>query len=252
MNEAGAQKGGAAIEFRDIHKYFGDNWVLRGLSLQVRAGETLVILGRSGCGKSVLLKILLGLLRPDSGQVWFDGTEITSLNERELVPVRKQMGMLFQGSALFDSLTVGENVAYWLREHTKLSTEEIARRVAECLRFVDMEGTEELMPSELSGGMRKRVALARAMISAPRVMLYDEPTTGLDPITATTINALIRKTQRELGVTSIVVTHELESAFSVANRVAVIHEGVIVAVGAKEEVRASSNEFVQTFLAGPK
>jgi len=250
MAEGG--QGGAAIEFRDIHKYFGDNWVLRGLSLQVNSGETLVVLGRSGCGKSVLLKILLGLLRPDSGQVWFDGVEITNLTERELVPVRKQIGMLFQGSALFDSLTVGENVAYWLREHTKLPDEEIAAQVSECLRFVEMEGTEDLMPSQLSGGMRKRVALARAMIARPRVMLYDEPTTGLDPITATTINALIRKTQKELGVTSIVVTHELESAFSVAQRVAVINEGVIVAIGSKEEVKASPNEFVQTFLAGPK
>lgn len=246
------QTKGASIEFRAIHKSFGDNWVLRGLSLQVRPGETIVILGRSGCGKSVLLKILLGLIRLDSGEVWFDGTEIGDLSERELLPIRKQIGMLFQGSALFDSLTVGENVAYWLREHTRLPDEEIAARVAQCLRFVDMEGTEELMPSQLSGGMRKRVALARAMISEPRVMLYDEPTTGLDPITATTINALIRKTQRELGVTSIVVTHELESAFSVAHRVAVINEGVIVAVGTKEEVKASSNEFVRTFLAGPK
>ncbi|MDZ7270000.1 MAG: ABC transporter ATP-binding protein [candidate division KSB1 bacterium] len=252
MSEERTHKSGATIEFCDIHKYFGENWVLRGLSLQVRAGETLVILGRSGCGKSVLLKILLGLIRPESGEVWFDGTELTSLSERQLVPFRTQIGMLFQGSALFDSLTVGENVAYWLREHTRLSEEEIAARVAECLRFVEMEGTEELMPSELSGGMRKRVALARAMISMPRVMLYDEPTTGLDPITATTINALIRKTQHELGVTSIVVTHELESAFSVANRLAVIHEGVIVAVGTKEEVQASDNEFVRTFLAGPK
>ncbi|MGQ9560377.1 MAG: ABC transporter ATP-binding protein [Candidatus Oleimicrobiaceae bacterium] len=251
MTEAVPQ-GGAAIEFRAIHKYFGDNRVLRGLSLTVNPGQTLVVLGRSGCGKSVLLKILLGLLRPDSGEVWFDGVEITDLRERELVAVRKQIGMLFQGSALFDSLTVGENVAYWLREHTKLADEEIAVRVAECLRFVDMEGTEELMPSQLSGGMRKRVALARAMIATPRVMLYDEPTTGLDPITATTINALIRKTQRELGVTSIVVTHELQSAFSVAQRVAVINEGVIVAEGSKEEVQASTDEFVRTFLAGPR
>lgn len=251
MTEAPPQ-GGAAIEFRAIHKYFGDNRVLRGLSLTVNPGQTLVVLGRSGCGKSVLLKILLGLLRPDSGEVWFDGVEITGLRERELVAVRKQIGMLFQGSALFDSLTVGENVAYWLREHTKLGDKEIAARVAECLRFVEMEGTEELMPSQLSGGMRKRVALARAMIATPRVMLYDEPTTGLDPITATTINALIRKTQRELGVTSIVVTHELQSAFSVAQRVAVINEGVIVAEGSKEEVQASTDEFVRTFLAGPR
>lgn len=251
MTEAPPQ-GGAAIEFRAIHKYFGDNRVLRGLSLTVNPGQTLVVLGRSGCGKSVLLKILLGLLRPDSGEVWFDGVEITGLRERELMAVRKEIGMLFQGSALFDSLTVGENVAYWLREHTKLGDEEIGARVAECLRFVEMEGTEELMPSQLSGGMRKRVALARATIATPRVMLYDEPTTGLDPITATTINALIRKAQRELGVTSIVVTHELQSAFSVAQRVAVINEGVIVAEGSKEEVQASTDEFVRTFLAGPR
>jgi phospholipid/cholesterol/gamma-HCH transport system ATP-binding protein len=240
------------IQFKDIHKSFEDKIVLNSLSLQVETGETLVILGRSGCGKSVLLKIMLGLIHPDSGEVWIDGVNVTYLGERELIPVRKKIGMLFQGSALFDSLTVGENVAYTLLEHTKLTTVEIDSKVAEALRFVDLRDTEQLMPSELSGGMRKRVALARAMVIQPQIMLYDEPTTGLDPMTATTINGLIRKTQEQLGVTSVVVTHELESAFSVADRIAVINEGQIIAIEKKENIRNIENEFVRTFLAGPQ
>ncbi len=238
------------IQFNNIEKSFEDNKVLNGLSLQVKTGETLVILGRSGCGKSVLLKILLGLIPPDRGEVWIDGVNVTHLDERELIPVRKKIGMLFQGSALFDSLSVGENIAYTLHEHTRLNQTEIDAKVAEALHFVDLQNIEHLMPSELSGGMRKRVALARAMVLQPHVMLYDEPTTGLDPITATTINALIRKTQEQLGATSVVVTHELESAFSVADRIAVINEGRIIAIDQKDNIRNLDNEFVKSFLAG--
>ena len=240
------------IEFKDIHKSFDEKLVLQGLNLRVKRGETLVVLGRSGCGKSVLLKILLGLIPPDSGEVWIDKDDITHYEELQLIPVRKKIGMLFQGSALFDSLTVGNNVAYALIEHTDLPREEIDGRVAQALSFVDLAGTEEMMPSDLSGGMKKRVALARAMVIQPQIMLYDEPTTGLDPITATSINQLIRKTQKEFGVTSVVVTHELESAFVVADRMAVINNGKIIAIGNKTEIRNCENGFVKTFLAGPK
>ncbi len=240
------------IRFKDVHIEFEDNKVLTGLDLDIVRGETLVILGRSGCGKSVTLKILLGLLRPDRGNVYVDDIEITEQSERDLVPLRKKMGMLFQGSALFDSLSVGENVGFALHEHSNKSYEEIETIVNKNLDFVDLSGTARLMPAELSGGMRKRVALARAMAYQPYILLYDEPTTGLDPITATTINELIRKTQKEYGVTSIVVTHELESGFSVADRVAVISDGKIIEIGSIDEIKNSPNQFVQRFLAGPK
>jgi len=240
------------IEFQGIHKSFEKNHVLQGLDLSIYEGETLVILGRSGCGKSVTLKILLGLIYPDAGQVFVDGEEITQIPEKKMLSIRQKFGMLFQGSALFDSMKVKDNVAFALHEHSKMSENEIIDIVKRNLEFVYLAGAEELMPSELSGGMRKRVALARAMAYQPQIMLYDEPTTGLDPITATTINALIRKTQRELGVTSIVVTHELESGFSVADRVAVINEGKIIEIGSIDEIKNSQNEFVRTFIAGPK
>ncbi len=240
------------IIFKNIYKSFEDNRVLRGLSLTVYEGETLVILGRSGCGKSVLLKILLGLLLADSGTVTVDGQDITLMAEKDMFQVRQKFGMLFQGSALFDSLTVGENVAFTLTEHFDKEQSEIDQIVARNLEFVNLAGTELLMPAELSGGMKKRVALARAMAYQPQIMLYDEPTTGLDPITSTTINALIRKTQKQYGVTSIVVTHELESGFGVADRVAMIDNGQIIECGSIENVKNSQNEFVRTFIAGAK
>ncbi len=240
------------IKFENICKSFDDNEVLRGFDLDIERGETIVVLGRSGCGKSVMLKILLGLIEPDSGMVTVDGTVMSELGESSQYAIRKKIGMLFQGSALFDSLTVGENVAYALVEHSKLRPDEIRNVVRENLEFVDLPDTQDLMPSELSGGMRKRVALARAIAYRPEIILYDEPTTGLDPMTATTINQLVRKTQRQYGVTSIVVTHELASAFSVADRLAVINDGRIIEIGSEKEVRQSHNRFVQTFLAGPK
>lgn len=240
------------IVFDNVYKSFGDNQVLRGLSLDIHQGETLVILGRSGCGKSVSLKILLGLFLSNSGNVYIDDLNITDLPEKAWFTFRQKMGVLFQGSALFDSMNVGENVGFSLREHTKMSEQDIQNEIETNLAFVEMSGTQRLMPAELSGGMKKRVALARAMIYKPEIMLYDEPTTGLDPITATTINALIRKTQNKYNVTSIVVTHELESAFSVADRLAVIEKGKIVEIGTKDEIKNSQNTFVQQFLSGPK
>jgi phospholipid/cholesterol/gamma-HCH transport system ATP-binding protein len=240
------------ISLKGVYKNFGAKQVLRGVNLDIQKGETLVVLGRSGCGKSVTLKALLGLLRVDRGSIQIYGQDITKLSEKSLFDIRRKFGMLFQGGALFDSMTVGENVAFALTEFSDKSNEEIAEIVHKNLLFVDLKGTENLMPSELSGGMKKRAALARAMAYQPKIMLYDEPTTGLDPITATTINALIRKTQKQHNVTSIVVTHELDSGFSVADRVAVMDEGAILEIGTIDEIKASKNQFVQTFIAGPK
>src|SRR5262249_9403410 len=223
--------GAAYIRVEGLEKTFRGAPVLRGTSLEVLAGETLVILGGSGAGKSVLLKHLNGLLRPDRGDVVVDGTSLSGLTEYAMVPVRRKVGMLFQMGALFDSLTVGDNVAYPLREHHLASERDIPGRVAEALAMVNLSGTEALMPAELSGGMRKRAALARALALAPRVLLYDEPTTGLDPVVAARINHLIRDVQRRLGLTSVVVTHDLNSAFYVADRIAFLHEGRIRFIG---------------------
>jgi phospholipid/cholesterol/gamma-HCH transport system ATP-binding protein len=225
--------------------------VLRGVNLQVREGETMVILGGSGSGKSVLLRHAIGLLFPDRGRAVVDGVDLTGLSEEELVPVRKKVGMLFQGGALFDSMDVFENVAYALKEHTALSGEEIAARVREKLDLVELDSTvEELMPSDLSGGMRKRVALARSIALEPRGILYDEPTTGLDPITAHAINCLIRNLQRSLNVTSVVVTHDIASAFEVGDRIAFLHGGEVVFVGSVEEARATADPRLRMFLSG--
>ncbi len=236
------------IELYDIHKSFGDNHVLRGLTLTINEGETMVVLGRSGCGKSVLVKIILGLLKKDEGAIIVDEEDISDYDEDKMMDVRKKFGMLFQSNALFDSLTVGENVAYPLREHTKLADSEIKIRVAEKLSFVEMKGTEALMPSELSGGMKKRVALARAMAMEPKYLLFDEPTTGLDPITAKTINQLIRRTQKELKVTSVVVTHDLSSAYFVGDKLVLIQDGVILTSGTANQIKESKNQFLQEFL----
>ena len=224
--------------------------MLRGVDLDVGRGETVVVLGGSGSGKSVLLRHTIGLHHPDAGAVWVDGQEITQLSEDELVEPRKKVGMLFQAGALFDSMTVLDNVAFALREHTDQDEENVRARVAEVLTLVELEDVEELMPADLSGGMRKRVALARAIALAPRAILYDEPTTGLDPITANTINQLIRNLQERLGVTSIVVTHDIHSALTVGDRLAFLDEGTIVYEGSIEEAKQAPDRKLRRFLRG--
>lgn len=238
------------IETRDITKSFGSKPVLRGISLSVDNGETLVVLGRSGCGKSVILKHLIGLLKPDSGEVYVDGEPITQLPERALTAVRRKIGMLFQSAALFDSMSVEENLAFPLHEQALRDEKEITQRIEEALDMVDLPGEQKKMPSDLSGGMRKRVGLARTIIGRPRCVLYDEPTTGLDPITSDSINHLIRRLQRRLGVTSIVVTHDMKTAFHCADRVAFLHEGHLHFLGTIAELRASQDPIITDFIEG--
>jgi len=238
------------IRYAGVQKSFGDKAVLRGVDLAIGRGETVVVLGGSGTGKSVLIKHTIGLHSPDAGQVFVDDVEIQDFDEEQLIDTRKKVGMLFQAGALFDSMTVEDNVAYALREHTDRSENEIRGRVREVLGLVELEDVEDLMPSSLSGGMRKRVALARAIALAPRAILYDEPTTGLDPITANAINRLIRNLQEKLGVTSIVVTHDIHSAFTVGDRIAFIHEGRILFDGSVEEARQTSEPMLRNFLHG--
>ena len=236
------------IRCQGVTKTFRSKAVLRGVDLEVQSGETLVLLGGSGSGKSVLLKHLNGLLRPDAGTVEVEGTRLETLDEDALVPVRRQVSMLFQQGALFDSLSVGGNLAFPLREHRMLPPEKIPGRVAEALAMVGLENTERLMPSELSGGMRKRAALARALVLEPRVLLYDEPTTGLDPVVAAKINHLIRDLQRQLGLTSVVVTHDLASAFYVADKIAFLYEGRIRFTGTPAEAHAATDAPLHEFL----
>lgn len=236
------------VEFVDVYKAYGPKQVLRGANLQVYRGEVLVILGGSGTGKSVTLRHMLGLEVPDSGRVIVEEEDVTDLPEEELYRIRKKFGMLFQSGALFDSMTVFENVAFPLREHTDMSDDEIARNVREKLELVNLPNTEHLMPVDLSGGMRKRVGLARAIVLDPKVILYDEPTTGLDPITAQTINDLIVDLQAKLNVTSVVVTHDIHSAFSVGDRIAFLHQGVFEWVGAMDAARDADHPQLREFL----
>jgi len=238
------------IKLVKLHKSFGKQRVLAGLDLDIEAGRTTVIIGRSGGGKSVLLKHIIGLIRPDSGEVLIDGTDITRLGDRDLNEIRKKFGMLFQEAALFDSMTVGENVAFPLREHTRMKELEIRRTVADRLHAVGLTGVEEKMPSELSGGMRKRVGLARAIAMQPEIVLFDEPTTGLDPVMAEAINRLIIETQRSFGLTCVVISHDIQSIFTIGHRIAMLYEGKIIAYGTPEELRASQNPVVVQFLAG--
>jgi phospholipid/cholesterol/gamma-HCH transport system ATP-binding protein len=238
------------LELVGVEKSFGSNHVLRGIDLEIAKGEILTLLGGSGTGKSVLLKHMIGLLRPDAGRVVVDGIDTTGLGERDWVDLRRRFGYVFQGSALFDSLSVFENVAYPLREHLSLDEEELAERVASCLASVGLAGIEAMMPAELSGGMRKRVAVARAIALEPDVILYDEPTTGLDPANARRIGQLIVSLRDRLGVTSVVVTHELDLCFDISDRVALLKDGRLVACGPAAEIKASKAPEVRAFLAG--
>ena len=241
---------GPVVELEDLNLKFGDHTVLRGVSLDLQRGETLSVLGGSGAGKSTILRLILGLSLPDSGQVRVEGTDIAHAPLTQVLALRRNMGMVFQEAALFDSLSVYDNVGFYLHEHTSLSEEEIRRRVRESLDLVDLEPDQvmDLLPAELSGGMKKRVGIARAVVHRPRILLYDEPTSGLDPITTRTINDLISKLQTELDVSSIVVTHDIRSAFRISNRVALLFEGVLVFVGGPEEMVASEDEYVREFL----
>jgi len=236
------------VEFHDVHKAYGAKHVLRGATVKVYRGEVLVILGGSGTGKSVTLRHMLGLEAPDAGRVIVEEEDVTDLPEEEFYRIRKKFGMLFQSGALFDSMTVFENVAFPLREHTEMGEEEIARAVREKLELVNLPNTERLMPVDLSGGMRKRVGLARSIVLDPKVILYDEPTTGLDPITAQTINELIIDLQTKLSVTSVVVTHDIHSAFSVGDRIAFLNQGVFEWVGTMDEARDSDHPKLREFL----
>lgn len=238
------------IEIKEITKSFNTHKVLDNLSLTINKGETKVIIGRSGCGKSVLLKHIVGILKPDKGSVFIEGKNITDLNDREIKSILMKIGMVFQGGALFDSLTVGENVGFGLIEHFHLSPKEVLMRVEEALCMVELCGIENLMPSELSGGMKKRVALARALCIKPEIILYDEPTTGVDPITADSINELIRNLHDKIKVTSIVVTHDMKSAYKVADRIAMLYQGKIIAEGTPEEIQNTDHPIVHQFING--
>ena len=238
------------IELINLYKEFGNHPVLRGVNLTIRDGETMVIIGRSGTGKSVLLKHMVGLMRPDEGQVIVDGEEVSRVGGETLRRLRLKFGVLFQGAALFDSLTVGDNVAFSLREHTAMGEPEIQARVVECLGYVGLSGIEHLKPAELSGGMRKRVGLARALAIKPQVILYDEPTTGVDPIGSDAINKLIKGLHDRLKVTGVVVTHDMVSAYRIADRIAMLHEGRILQVGTVKEIQETSNPLVRQFILG--
>ena len=238
------------IKIRQLKIAFGDKLVLNDLDLDVYEGDTLAVIGPSGTGKSTVIKVLTGLLPPTSGSVVIDGQETSGYSEEEWDGLRRRMGVVFQYSALFDFLSVGENVAFGLRRYFKLSEEEIQERVAQLLDLVGMPDTQKMLPSELSGGMKKRVALSRALAMEPRIVLYDEPTSGLDPVMTMTISRLIRKTQEQLGLTSVLVTHDMESAFFAADRIAMLDKGKIVQVGTPDEIRQSRNPVVYAFVHG--
>lgn len=238
------------IVLKDLHKAFGSNRVLRGFSLEVEDGETLAVVGQSGVGKSVALKHVVGLLEPDEGEVWVDGQRLAGLTQEELYEVRRNVGYVFQFAALFDSLTIGDNLGLGLKRIKGMSRSAIADRVKECLDLVELEGYEDHFPSELSGGQRKRAGLARAIATKPKYLLYDEPTTGLDPVTTTVIDRLIMRTREELKVTSVVITHDMESAYRIADRIGMLHQGVIRFMGTPEEIQSSSDPVVRGFIEG--
>ncbi len=238
------------IRLIDVRKTLGDREVLKGLNLHVQTGDTYAILGPTGIGKSVALRHMVGLLRPDAGQVLIDGIDVAKCNRRQLLDLRKRFGMLFQSAGLFNSMRVFDNMALPLTENTQLSRGEIKARVAEALEWVGMSGTEQKMPAELSGGMKKRVGLARAIVTHPDIILYDEPTTGLDPIMAMNINNLILSLQEKVKATSVVVTHDMTSAFMISDRIGLLHQGSILEEGTTEEFKNSSNKTVQRFISG--
>lgn len=238
------------IRIVNLQKSFGKNAVLCGVNLTVEKGETMVVIGQSGSGKSVLLKHLIGLLKPDAGEIYIDGVEITRLGEDALQGIIRKFGMLFQGAALFDSMTVAENVRFGLDRYTRSNEQEIRTAVAESLAVVGLRNVENLMPHELSGGMKKRVGLARAIAYRPEIMLYDEPSTGIDPIRADAINELINKLKREMKVTSLVITHDMVSSYKIADRIAMLYRGRIIEVGTPEEIQQSANPVIQQFIHG--
>ncbi len=238
------------IRVENLHKAFGDQRVLQGLTLEVQTGEIMIVIGRSGGGKSVFLKHLLGLLRPDAGRIWVGGVDITELRGRALDRVRERYGVVFQGGALFDSMTVFDNVAFPLREKTALSPAEIAARVEEKLTQVGLRGVGHKYPEEISGGMRKRVAIARALVAEPEIVFFDEPTTGLDPVLVNAIHHLILELHRKFRFTAVMVSHEIPEIFEIAQRVAMLHDGVIVEIGGPKVIQESPNPVVQQFIRG--
>ena len=238
------------IKVVDLYKAFGPKKVLQGANLEIHKGESMVVLGGSGTGKSVLIKCIIGILKADAGEVYVAGQEVISMKEFQLNEMRKKFGMLFQGGALFDSLSVWENVGFGLKQHTRLSDREIKERAVEKLKLVGLFNVENLRTSELSGGMMKRVSLARAICMEPEILLYDEPTTGLDPIMADVINELIVRLRETLKVTSIAITHDMVSAYKIASRIAMLYKGKIIEVGTPDEIRDSKNEVVQQFIHG--
>ncbi len=238
------------IELKNIHKAFGPKKVLTGFSLVVPEGATMVIIGYSGTGKSVAIKHMVGLLEPDEGEVWVDGLRVDQLSRKDLYALRRKIGYVFQFAALFDSMTVGENVAMGLRKQGELTEREIMQRVDEALDLVDLPGVNDRMPAELSGGMRKRVGIARAIALRPKYIFYDEPTTGLDPVTAATIDALMVRMREQLHVTGIVITHDMRSAYTVGTSIAMLYEGRIRAVGTIDEIQHSPDPIVRQFIEG--
>ena len=238
------------IELKDLHKAFGPKRVLQGFSLTVREGETMVVIGFSGSGKSVAIKHIVGLLEPDAGEVWVDGQRVDTLARKDLYKLRSKIGYVFQFAALFDSMTIGENVAMGLRKQGELTNAQIDARIDEALDLVDLPDVRNRMPAELSGGMRKRVGIARAIALHPKYILYDEPTTGLDPVTSATIDALMVRMREQLGVTGLVITHDMRSAYTVGTRIAMLYEGQVRAVGTVEEIQHSTDPIVRQFIEG--
>ena len=236
------------IKVENLHKSFGEQHVLKGINLTAKEGKITFIIGKSGSGKSVLLKHILGLIKPDKGSIFINGKNIVSANKKQLTEIRKHFGVMFQNVALFDSMTVFENVAFPLVEHTKLKMDKVARLVEEKLELVGLRGIENKMPSELSGGMQKRVGLARALILNPKILLFDEPTTGLDPVICDSVDEMILETQRKLNLTCLVISHDIPATFKLADYVAMLHEGKIVEYGTPEELKVSNNELVKEFL----